>query len=71
MNDIVIAGRKAAELAELMADCAQSVHDDDELTVAGNGVNSTEAMRVLDAVAEIVGIDGPRAILNRQYGDAW
>lgn len=48
---IIIGDEKSAELAELMADCAQASYDDRELTVLGAGVNASEATSVLEVVA--------------------
>ncbi len=58
---------KFSALAQMMRACAQAMYDDSELNVGGNGVNSFEASRALDAVAEILGIDGPGQILDRMY----
>lgn len=71
MSGITIGSDKAAELTQFMHDCAEAVKDDSELNAGGNGVPGIHAMRVLDEVAEILGIDGPRAILDREYGGAW
>lgn len=61
---------QTAALEELMQDCAQAQFDDGEFNVDGNGVSGYGAHSVLQKVADILGIEGPRGRLDRLYEEA-
>lgn len=67
------------ELTALMSTCAEAMFEDREWNapvylngdiVGGNGTNAYEASNALDAVAQILGLDGPSGICDAMYGAA-
>jgi len=67
---------RTADLRKLMVDCARGIVEDRETTftvyrdgvaVGGNGASSFEAAHALDAVASLLGIEGPNVIADRLY----